>query len=108
MRALVYFAGASLALLQVATPCFAEPSSNIQRAIDAARDMDFSDNATGDQAAYLLVKTAAFRSPVALIFGYVSNADGCSELAADLSEAARLRGYTGAHNLYVCEEVRPY
>lgn len=78
---------------------------NLQIVLEGARSLDWSDAKSPDQRAYLLIKTRTFRSPVALIFGYANNLEGCLELAADLTEAANARGLTPGPDLYVCEAV---
>lgn len=78
---------------------------NLQRVLEAARSLDWGDAVLPDQRAYLLVKTRTIRSPVALIFGYANNLEGCLELAADLTDAANARALSPGPDLYVCEAV---
>ena len=78
---------------------------NLQGILEAARSLDWGDAVSPDQRAYFLVKTRTTRSPVALIFGYAKNLEGCLELAADLTKAANARAVFAGPDLYVCEAV---
>lgn len=90
----------------VSNPAYADRvDENLQRVLEAARSLNWDDAMSPDQRAYLLVKTRTIRSPVALIFGYANNLEGCLELANDLTAAANARGLSPGPDLYACEAV---
>ena len=60
---------------------------NIKIMAEAARKLEFHE--PSDNRAYLLVKQETFRAPVAVIFGYGGNAEGCEEIAEIVSKAPR-------------------
>lgn len=74
------------ALMLVAGSAKADrPDDNLQRMLEAARQLEFPEMEDPQNRAWLLEKLEAIRSPVAVVFGYADNEAGCREMAGVLS-----------------------
>lgn len=78
-----------------------DPDGNLQLALKAAREMSFYSE---DNRPYLLVKLGVIRSPIALVFGYADNEDGCAEIAEDYNRAVAERA-SGTPAQFECDAV---
>ena len=80
-----------LLLVELSCTDFASAKDRVDQNVaimrEAARKLELSSE--GDGHAYLLVKQEIVRAPVAVIFGYVDNAEACEEIADVLSNAPR-------------------
>lgn len=78
-----------------------DPDKNLQLALKAARDMSFYSE---DNRPFLLVKLGVIRSPIALVFGYADNEEGCAEIAEDYNRAVAARAL-GAPVQFECDAI---